>query len=344
MLSVIIPVYNVEKYLTECLTSVVNQTFKDIEIIIINDGSSDNSQGIINKFISKDKRIVCIKQVNQGISSARNAGLKIARGDYITFLDSDDCINENMYEKMIYNIEKEAADVVACGVYDFYKDKSVPSLELKAEVIRNINNNKDEFFMFHVLKEGNVVWNKIYKNKIIKDNEILFTDRKNVLQEDFLFNFKYYLAVDTAVNMSELLVYYRIRKSSISKAKNNKLGEMNLRLIDYMDNYKKKTIYRNQLDSFISKKAYSLLNISTYSTDNDSIHSIKNVIIKFTKNKYYIKAHPVKLKSLSLKRILEYIIDSLIFNRLYSLAAFIQWTRMKIYKRKRIKIIDNYYE
>ena len=98
--SVIIPVYNVDKYLEECLQSVCSQTLKDIEIICINDGSTDKSGQILKDFAKKDKRIILIEQENRGVSIARNNGLKAARGEYIGFVDSDDCIDPDFYEKL----------------------------------------------------------------------------------------------------------------------------------------------------------------------------------------------------------------------------------------------------
>ena len=100
MISVIIPIYNVEKYLTKCIESVINQTYKNLEIILVNDGSTDNSKEIIDKYSSIDSRIKVINKKNGGLSDARNVGIELAKGEYITFLDSDDWIELNMYEKL----------------------------------------------------------------------------------------------------------------------------------------------------------------------------------------------------------------------------------------------------
>ena len=100
MISVIIPIYNVENYLKKCIESVINQTYKNLEIILVNDGSNDNSKNIIDEYSTIDNRIKVINKENGGLSDARNAGIEIAKGDYITFLDSDDWIELNMYEKL----------------------------------------------------------------------------------------------------------------------------------------------------------------------------------------------------------------------------------------------------
>ena len=117
LISVIIPVYNVEKYLEKCISSVVGQTYKNIEIILVDDGSTDKSGTMCDLLAEKDSRIVVIHKANGGLSSARNAGLDIAKGDYIGFVDSDDWIEPDMYESLLRNMLKESADISACGVY-----------------------------------------------------------------------------------------------------------------------------------------------------------------------------------------------------------------------------------
>ncbi|MBQ8784417.1 MAG: glycosyltransferase family 2 protein [Alphaproteobacteria bacterium] len=117
--TVVIPVYNVEKYLEQCLDSVINQTYKDIEIICINDGSTDNSITILEKYALSDNRIKIISQTNQGISAARNAGIKVATGKYITFLDSDDFLSRDAIEKMVTAIENNYVDFVVCQAHAF---------------------------------------------------------------------------------------------------------------------------------------------------------------------------------------------------------------------------------
>ena len=113
--SILIPVYNVEDYLGKCLDSVISQTMNNIEIICVNDGSTDGSQKILEYYKKKDKRIIIVNKENGGLPSARNAGLEIARGEYIGFVDSDDYINKDMYEKMYCAAKKKDSDVVICG-------------------------------------------------------------------------------------------------------------------------------------------------------------------------------------------------------------------------------------
>ncbi len=116
LISVIVPVYNVEKYIRKCLESILNQTYTNLEIIIVNDGSTDQSLSICREFADRDSRIILIDKENGGLSSARNSGLDIATGDFIAFVDSDDYLDSCMYEKMIFRMESENLDLVECGV------------------------------------------------------------------------------------------------------------------------------------------------------------------------------------------------------------------------------------
>ena len=139
-ISVIIPVYNVEGFIDRCIKSVVNQTLQDIEIIIVNDGSQDNSELVIKKYLNSEK-IKYFKKENGGLSSARNFGINCANGEYIAFLDSDDYIDSNMYEEMYRLAKKENADMVEC---DFVKEWEESKIEIHKNNKRNKNKKKYE--------------------------------------------------------------------------------------------------------------------------------------------------------------------------------------------------------
>ena len=127
--SIIVPVYNVEKYLRQCVDSIVNQSLKEIEIICINDGSTDNSLQILEGYAQRDKRIKIINKRNEGLSTARNTGMEYATGEYIGFVDSDDFINEKMYENLYKNAKSNKSDIVMCPAYVF--DNNNPELNPK---------------------------------------------------------------------------------------------------------------------------------------------------------------------------------------------------------------------
>ncbi|MCR0206926.1 glycosyltransferase family 2 protein [[Clostridium] innocuum] len=138
IISVIVPVYNVERYLEKCIDSIISQSFKDIEIILVNDGSTDSSGAICNKYRSIDNRIVVLNKTNGGLSSARNMGIEYCTGKFITFIDSDDTVSENILEKLYYNLINNNCDISVCNVIDIYDDGSMLKNEFNFhEVVSN---------------------------------------------------------------------------------------------------------------------------------------------------------------------------------------------------------------
>ena len=176
LISVIVPVYNCEKYLDRCIESLINQTYKNIEIILINDGSKDNSLEICNKWQKNDNRIIVINKENGGVSSARNKGLEIAKGKYISFIDSDDYLDINCYNTLLEN--NGNYDVI---VFNYYYD----FINYKKVGITNFGNGKFEYELFRKNSIQGYACNKLYKSEII--NKIRF-DEKIKICEDLLFN------------------------------------------------------------------------------------------------------------------------------------------------------------
>lgn len=172
--SVIVPVYNVEQYIEKTLTCIVNQTIREIEIILINDCSTDNTIEVIKKFIEKDSRIKLVNfYQNQGSSVARNVGIKMSKGKYITFLDSDDLFDYEMIEKMYDLAIKKNADIVTCGFMEVSEDNKVyfKYSEIDGEIIKSDN----------LIRLPVVPWNKIYKKELF--NDIKFPER--LLHQDY---------------------------------------------------------------------------------------------------------------------------------------------------------------
>ena len=147
LISVILPIYNVEKYLEKCLKSVINQTYKNLEIILVDDGSKDNSPQICDEYAVKDKRIVVIHKSNGGLSDARNAGIEIAKGKYITLIDSDDYVELEMYEKLYNKAISDNLDIAICGNYNVSEDYKNKKVNLEDEDVR----------VDHVEQQKNVV-------------------------------------------------------------------------------------------------------------------------------------------------------------------------------------------
>lgn len=215
-ISIIVPNYNTEKYLSRCLDSLVDQTFKDIEIIIIDDGSTDKSVSIIKKYIGKDSRIKLIEQKNSGVATARNQGLDVATGKYLMFCDSDDWYELNMCQVMYEAIEREKVDVVCC--YNFFefemglspdiKDKRVAEAYFNPSIKGKICIEKSRFQIPVVL------WTKIFKKELIDKFALRFYLLKS--QEDTVFWNMYAFVSKTAFYIPNKLYHYFLRGDSLS--------------------------------------------------------------------------------------------------------------------------------
>ena len=208
--SIIVPVYNVELYIEDCLNSLLNQTYSNYEIILINDGSTDNSIEICSKY--NDQKIKIFNQNNKGVSIARNVGISLATGQYIMFVDADDMVSEKYIENLIKSIEETNTDMVVCG---YTKEKAElvnkkNSQEIKGEIINA--NTMLENMMENNLQEG-YLWNKIFKKSIINDNSLEFKEGVNVW-EDLYFVIEYLSKSDKIFAINEKLYYYRTREGS----------------------------------------------------------------------------------------------------------------------------------
>lgn len=213
--SIIVPVWNVFKYLDNCLNSLVNQTLKDIEIIVINDGSPDNSQQIIDKYAKKYKNIVSIIKENGGQGSARNMGLDIAKGEYIGFVDSDDYVDESMYEKLYNKAIEKKYDIVICNFLNHYPNGTT-------ELICCGESKLDLF--------GSAC-NKLFKKSFIGTLRYL----PKIWYEDLNFTMKLLAKTDNYAILNEGLYHYIIHESSTM---NNNNSKKNLDIITCIDNIK----------------------------------------------------------------------------------------------------------
>lgn len=211
-ITIIVPVYNVEDYLASCLDSLINQTYKDIEIVCVNDGSTDGSGEILKNYAKKDRRIKVINKKNGGLSSARNAALEKCNTEYVMFCDSDDSFNEKMCEKMIGVIEKDGSDLAVCEkniiyyVHEGMRESDERYYSLKYSGKKNID---DEV----TLNTNVSVLNKIFRMEIIKENKIKFPNGLN--NEDFYFYNAYMSVAETISFVHEPLYNYARRENSI---------------------------------------------------------------------------------------------------------------------------------
>ena len=239
-LSIIVPVYGVEKYIDKCLNSLVKQSLKEIEVIVVNDGTKDNSQKIIDKYVKKypDKIKSYIKE-NGGQGSARNYGLEKAKGEYIGYVDSDDFVEKDMYKKLYNKAKENNYDIVVCGNYNVSEDYQNKNIDA---FINNYNTDLENIFFGKM-----AVWNKIYKRDILIKNKLEFKEK--VWYEDLAFTLKAIMNSNTFAFIDEPLYDYLIREGSTM---NNSNVQRNLEILDAFNDILS-YIKHNKKEEYFSK-------------------------------------------------------------------------------------------
>ena len=282
-ISVIVPIYNSEAYLNKCIDSLINQTKKDIEIILVNDGSTDASDKIIKSY--KDKRIKYYKNKNNGIGYSRNFGIDKSNSKYIMFLDSDDYLDIHACEELYKKIEKDISDVV---VSDFIKSHNGTDEIIKINDFKKTNLNKNS----NILLDINLSpWNKIYSSKLIKDNNIRFPE--DIKYEDVLFVLE---CLDKANNISKLnkaLNYYIVRDNSETKTYDKKVFdilEVVKRFRSYFNNRYKEDIDKltvKILTNYTIQQRYQVSIKDGYKFIDKVFNLFEKEIPDYKNNKYY---------------------------------------------------------
>jgi len=236
--SIIVPIYNVEDYLEECLSSIINQTFEYIEIILINDGSTDRSFEIMKDFAKKDNRIKIISQQNKGVSEARNVGIRIASGQYILFVDSDDIILTNTVETLYNKIIQTNSDVLLGNVLHYYPDGSKVLVCKRNEILNNLTCISSEDFFTKYMGEKDflmLVYLFFCKRELIVEKKIFF--KKGIIYEDELWcvqillnansisviDFNYYSYRQREDSLTHSDINFRIKSSFIVAREYNKI-------------------------------------------------------------------------------------------------------------------------
>ena len=245
--SVIVPFYNVEGYIEKCLETLVNQTLKDIEIIIVNDGSKDRSIDIVKKFLKQyPEKIVYLEKENGGLSDARNFAIPYAKGEYIAFLDSDDYVEKDMYQLMYDIAQKEKSDMVECDFFWNYPDK------VKTDVGEKYDGTAEALTKIRV-----VAWNKLIKREILEETKILFP--KGYRYEDVEFTYKLVPHLNKISFLKKPCIHYIQREGSISNSQNERTKE----IFDVLDNvikyYKENDFYEKykpQLEYLYARYAF----------------------------------------------------------------------------------------
>lgn len=213
-LSVVVPVYNAKEYLLRCTDSILNQTFKDLELILVDDCSKDDSFKLCQKIAKSDKRVTAYKrEQNGGIFAARNTGIELAKGEFITFVDNDDWLDLDMYEKLFSAAEKQNTDFVSCGFKEIIGEKIIAhSHKEDGFYTREQIRNKLIYMLVGEQKISCAVWKSLFKKKILNENQIRFMPSR--VKDDFYFVIEYLLCCQSAEYISGDYYNYLIRDES----------------------------------------------------------------------------------------------------------------------------------
>lgn len=244
-ISVIVPIYNVENYLHRSLDAIVNQTYKNLEVILVDDGAKDSSGSICDEYAARDSRIKVIHKVNEGAGIARNVALDCATGDYIVFVDSDDYMELNMYEKMIREVEKYNADLVICGA-DFidsqnrlkrynanpFEEKKVFIGEEIQDVILNMLERPECTKVKSSYPIDMALWKGMFSRRIIEENRIRLCSERTHKSEDFIFYTEFVPKCKCVVLMEDRLYYHCDNQDSISHNYSVKVQKLNNAMLD----------------------------------------------------------------------------------------------------------------
>lgn len=284
-ISVIVPVYNVELYLKECLDSIINQTYRDLEIILIDDGSTDMSSDICEEYAKKDDRIIVIHQSNQGSASAKNAGLRKASGEYLAFVDSDDFLQEDAYEFMVRQLENHHADIIQCCFRMLYQKSN---REVNNIIDIQTVNNSEFLELFTKDWTCGLLWDKLYKRNIFKD--IYFKEGHKI--DDEFFTYKGVMNSKKILRVPHYIYNYRQRISSVMFSKDSQL-----RIIS--DSLEYLSIRRKDVTKSFPqlKKVYDehYLNMLIILSKNEYINAEHIKIIKQHIKKYFNENDKLKI-------------------------------------------------
>ena len=314
--SVIIPVYNVEKYIRQCLESIINQTLKDIEIIIVNDGTKDNSMKIAEEYLS-DKRIKIINKENGGLSSARNAGMREAQGKYIYFIDSDDFVDKEVLSTLYKNSENGKMDIVFSN-FSYYSDRTKKEKRAKFIFPFKENINKGYYYLYN--GEEINVWNRLYKKEFLEKYNFKFIE--GIIYEDQDFGFKTIMLAEKIKYVENYGYKYRIdREGSIMSSQKQ---EKSLESIQILKREMSKFFSNINFNEFQKTRVYfKLLSLDFWEKELKGDNDFKNEILNLEKEieKIYQKNNFNKIE----KKIIIRIVRNLLKNKKINILKKVYW-------------------
>lgn len=311
--SIIVPIYNVEKYLDRCMDSLLNQTLKDIEIIMVDDGSPDNCPQMCDEYAKKDSRVKVVHKENAGLGYARNSGLDVATGEYVAFVDSDDYVALDMYENLYSAIKKWDTQMVLCGFNEVLYNKSEKGVitnmpihpkvvDAKKEYLTNIigqlpEKDKELYYTY-------CVWNVLYSNEVIQKNHIRFKSERIYVSEDILFQVEYASRSSNILLLPTPYYNYCHNSNSLTRKYDKNRFEKTIALYDEICNRLK---YLNvNIDNFelrkqrflLAKTLYTVCDAIKYLSSKDASKEIKRIgsnhILQKLLEKYPINRMPLK--------------------------------------------------
>lgn len=346
LISIIIPVYNVEKYLKRCLDSVLEQTYKNIEIIIVNDGSLDNSQAIIDDYCRKDSRIISIVQKNMGLGEARNTGINNAQGECCYFLDSDDYICIDAIEKLALEKEKDnKLDIIAAEFKNMKNDIEYTINEFMDIDIISSNMYSGEVLYDYFFNKaiGGSACNKLYDLSFIKKNKLKFKKNSKIFAEDLLFNLMCVVHKPKVKLINEPIYIYCFNSSSIMKLTKPYITERYINLIKIYIKYCKENKVFNEYKELICVLicvafSNSSQEIFEYAKRSEVIMKLRKEFMKYQKEKN-LKRY-LRLRHLKISNKREYKYFYMLFILFYKfdlilICSVMQYIRFKITKKKR---------
>ena len=287
-ISIIVPIYNAEKFINKCVDSLINQTKKELEFILINDGSTDSTHDILKTY--EDKRIKYFKNKNQGIGKTRNFGIEKATGKYIMFLDSDDYLELTACEELYKKAIQEKADMVVCDFYKVYDDGSQEDINLPSFKPTKLKDNPN------ILIDINLSpWNKIYSAKLIKDNNITFAE--GIKYEDVPFVAESLDRANKIAKLDKKLNYYVIHGNSETTVRDKRIFDI-LKIIEKIRTYFKDEKYMNDIVDKLTVRIVTNYNIQQRNQKDikvgmdfidEAFSYLKKEVPDYKDDKYYEK-------------------------------------------------------